>query len=97
MASSEHRQPPPTGPGGPGGAVQVAQDLRVLPARGFCTGFGFQRHLGFFIVLTRHFHEKTFKMIALGQVMCRFSGATPLVIVGTTGLPELVVEAKHSK
>ena len=94
--------PPPAGPAGPGWAVRVARDLPGLPALGFCTEFGIQRRLGFFIVLTSShdidiFMKKTFKTIALGQVTCRFSGATPLVIVGTTGLPVLVVEAKNSK
>ena len=102
VASSEHRQAPPAGPAGPGWAVRVARDLHSLPALGFCTEFGFQRRLGFFIVLTSShdidiFMKKTFKTIALGQVTCRFSGATPLVIVGTTGLPVVVVEAKNSK
>ena len=102
VASSEHRQAPPAGPGCPGWAVRVARDLHSRPALGFCTEFGFQQRLGFFIVLTSShdidiFMIKTFKTIALGQVTCRFSGATPLVIVGTTGLPVVVVEAKNSK
>ena len=82
--------------------MRVARDLPGLPALGFCTEFGIQRRLGFFIVLTSShdidiFMKKTFKTIALGQVKCRFSGAAPLVIVGTTGLPVVVVEAKNSK
>ena len=99
VASSQHRQAPPAGPVGPGWAVRVARDLHGLPALGFCTEFGIQRRLGFFIVLTSSHDIDIFmkKTIALGQVTCRFSGATPLVIVGTTGLPVVVVVAKNSK